>query len=44
MTRKKRAEAWAYLHLGLFGRSDDAESTESNDGRGRDADETAERA
>ncbi|WP_435152535.1 hypothetical protein [Haladaptatus sp. DFWS20] len=29
MARKKRAEAWAYVHLGLFGRSDEPESTDS---------------
>jgi hypothetical protein len=26
--RTKRAEAWAYVHLALFGSSDEAEATE----------------
>ncbi|WP_158413695.1 hypothetical protein [Haladaptatus cibarius] len=30
-TRKKRAKAWAYVHLGLFGGADEEQSTESED-------------
>ncbi len=33
MTRTKRAEAWAYVHLGLFGTPDEGSLDESDDDR-----------
>ncbi|GAA5056128.1 hypothetical protein GCM10025751_36670 [Haladaptatus pallidirubidus] len=42
MTRKKRAEAWAYVHLGLFGGTDEGESSASNDEPEDESDETEE--